>query len=464
MSGSSIERQTNAIHSVESAIGKMANGMSASTGSMVMSMDRVHDGVQTVTRQMSGFESALGALAANIDEGFAELSYQMRLQSGLLSQILEVLQAPLDTQSKELRKRAQDAYQSGWIDDAEEDFLKSRELNRYDFTIHQALGNIAFFHRKHPQEAATHFTQASKYARPKSSFDCALAELSLASVADYSGINVDALSHATAALDVAPKLPEANYAVARYSVKEGILDQQIGKLLLNAFRGRLALCMLAVSDEALQPAKEHIEKALDDYHKELKDEIGGILVNFEHAIDIADSVTTQPSSTSVSAVVDDGESQVSAMKSLIITATIIDLHSAINPLKADIQAFIRKANSAIAQARSAVVNANYQRNQTKETVGTFAGVTLGVIFAIIGFPLGLSAGVAGFIASAKNPGILMILMFFLMLASPFIGAGIGFAVGLGFGGAVGLPTSSSAVLEAYDAATRELNLMLNKPI
>ncbi len=48
--------------------------------------------------------------------------------------------ALLNTQAKERRKRAEEAFANGWIDDADEDFLESEKLNKFNLSIHINLG------------------------------------------------------------------------------------------------------------------------------------------------------------------------------------------------------------------------------------------------------------------------------------------------------------------------------------
>ncbi len=58
----------------------------------------------------------------------------------MLKSILEILMALLNTQAKERRKRAEEAFANGWIDDADEDFLESEKLNKFNLSIHINLG------------------------------------------------------------------------------------------------------------------------------------------------------------------------------------------------------------------------------------------------------------------------------------------------------------------------------------
>jgi tetratricopeptide (TPR) repeat protein len=322
------DAQIQAVRKVEGALGEIASSMSLDSRLIVISIDRVQDGLHHIAQQLSEVDSAVGALSVAIDLGFAEISYQLRLQSGQLDRILETLQAPLDTESKELRGRAQIAYANGWIDEAEEDFLKSLDANRYDFTVHQALGNIAWQHRDDVTSAASHYRSASKYARPVSRFDCALAELSLAALAEYRGEDADALKHARDALDVDPESPEAKYAVARYLVANSLVGADVAELLLEAFRGRLALCLLAPTDDILAGASHVVTESLCRLREELAQTAKNLLTEFQEAVVAAQSEPPdhQPR------LVQEAKAEERRALAFVDSGTIVDLHIACSEL------------------------------------------------------------------------------------------------------------------------------------
>ena len=72
--------------------------------------------------------------------------WKLEAQSSMLASILPPLQSPLDTQAKELRHRAEDAYWNGWYVEALADFLESEKRNYQDFTVHRSIGNIYLYH------------------------------------------------------------------------------------------------------------------------------------------------------------------------------------------------------------------------------------------------------------------------------------------------------------------------------
>jgi hypothetical protein len=104
---------------------------------------------------VSGFsllDAGLQELCFDVEDGLRELSYKLDLQSNTLQAIKEILERPLDTQAKELRKRAEFAYLNGWIDEAEADLLESEKKNYQDFIALHILGNINYYHRKNHQK------------------------------------------------------------------------------------------------------------------------------------------------------------------------------------------------------------------------------------------------------------------------------------------------------------------------
>ena len=96
--------------------------------------------------------------------------WKLELQHATLRNILATLQAPLDTQAKELRSRAEDAYANGWYDEALTDLLESEQKNYQDFAVHQAIGNIYLYYRQPADldKAREYYLKAAKYAAPRS--------------------------------------------------------------------------------------------------------------------------------------------------------------------------------------------------------------------------------------------------------------------------------------------------------
>ncbi len=88
---------------------EMTDVMLQGFGSVSYGLDRVKGGIQALR---SDFNWAMGAVL-----------WKLEMQQATLNNILATLQAPLDTQAKELRQRAEYAYLQGWYDEALTDFL-----------------------------------------------------------------------------------------------------------------------------------------------------------------------------------------------------------------------------------------------------------------------------------------------------------------------------------------------------
>lgn len=249
---------------------------------LVASQDRMHEGLGALSVAMSEVNETLGALLSVVDSGFAEMAYQQRLTNDQLLQILQVLQAPLDTQAKELRRRAEEAYRNGWIDDARQDFVESEQLNRYDFTVHHALGTIAFAHGRDLDLARREFSLAAQYARPKSALDTAYALVALASVEEASGAFPEALRLSKDAVEVGQgTCPEAYYARGRYLLAtHGDREAAIGDLEAS-FWGNPGLALASMSDEILKSNSGLRDQALDRFRVGLAKQVAERLTALE---------------------------------------------------------------------------------------------------------------------------------------------------------------------------------------
>jgi len=120
--GKDIKKQTNIINNQTKA---MIASQIASTNAIISSQERISEGIDVVACGIDRVEQGIYELKATFEWGISEVVWQIEQNRAVLKDILEVLMAPLDTQAKERRKRAEEAYANGWVEDAEEEFLES---------------------------------------------------------------------------------------------------------------------------------------------------------------------------------------------------------------------------------------------------------------------------------------------------------------------------------------------------
>lgn len=232
----------------------------------------ISSGVDDIVNGLEGMKSTF-------EWGFSELVWQIEKQRGTLQEILETLQKPLDTQAKELKKRAERAYENGWFDDALQDFLESEKKSKYDFTVHQNLGNIYFFHKAQPDKALKYYEKAAKYAKPESAFHASFALLHVGLI-EYLRENFNKAYEATSkAIELSPELQEARYEHAKYCTKVGEYEEALGHLKtvisndryyavkanleedFNVMKPKLLSLFGNLRDDARNQAKLEVEKA-----------------------------------------------------------------------------------------------------------------------------------------------------------------------------------------------------------
>ena len=223
---------------------------------IIVSQYRIADKIDIATREITeGFQE----LQATFDWGFTELIWQIEQERKVLKDILEVLQAPLDTQAKELKKRAEYAYQNDWIDDALKDFLESEKKNRYDFTIHQNLGNIYLFEKKDPDKALEYYEKAVKYATPKSSYYTSVSLLHEGLVKYLQKDFKEAYNATLKAIELSPDFYEAHYQHAQYCANIGKYDETIKHLKKAIVEGDKYYCVKADSEKDFDVMKEQLK-------------------------------------------------------------------------------------------------------------------------------------------------------------------------------------------------------------
>jgi tetratricopeptide (TPR) repeat protein len=129
--------------------------------------DRLASGMGDLSYDLRDVSGGIDNLRADFHILLGDVVWKLEMQTTVLNDILRTLQAPLDTASKELRARAEDAYKNGWYEEALADFLRSEEKNYQDFMVHRSIGNIYLYHLVDLPKSVEYFSKAAKYARPR---------------------------------------------------------------------------------------------------------------------------------------------------------------------------------------------------------------------------------------------------------------------------------------------------------
>lgn len=222
----------------------------------------ISSGVDEIVDGLEGMKSTF-------EWGFSELVWQIEKQRETLESILETLRKPLDTQAKELRARAERAYENGWFDDALQDFLESEKKNRYDFTVHQHLGNIYFFHKARPDKAIEYYKKAAKYAEPKSAYHASFALLHLALLYYLKEDFSEAYEKTKKAVELSPLLYEARYQHSRYCARLG-KKQEAVKDLKRAIANDINYALKANSEEDYKGMREQVTSLIERLTEEAR--------------------------------------------------------------------------------------------------------------------------------------------------------------------------------------------------
>lgn len=210
-------------------LGKKAQSQLKKTDRVIASSELIAEKVsevgQAVTSGFYDMNEGLRELCFNIDAGFREISYKLDLLGHQLDLIREILEKPLDTQAKELRKRGEFAYLNNWIDEAEIDLLEAEKKNYQDFLVHLMLGNIYFYHKNDLKKALDCYQKAAKYAAPQSKKHASYALVCAAMVYYKGGKIADAYHSTKLALELLPEDWNAAYHHARYSAKMSYIEE-----------------------------------------------------------------------------------------------------------------------------------------------------------------------------------------------------------------------------------------------
>lgn len=286
---------------------------------VVISQDRVHECVSDFRDEVQSLGSALGELASvtesglqevadSIDSlgplfewGFDEIICQLGLQRKDLQQILHTLQAPLDTQAKELRNRGLEALRNGWYEEALRDLFISEEKNYRDFTVHRAIGSVLV--RKEDWTAArAYYEKSAKYAEPYSARDTAEAHLGASLACRQQQDLLAAYGHTEAAIRSSPNLLQAHYEHAINAVwlsqlppadrSPQALVQEAVETLRKVLWTDEEYSVRLDTEPLFEPAREQCNNLLENLRADLEREADGWLSKIDVTIAEAEAVCT----------------------------------------------------------------------------------------------------------------------------------------------------------------------------
>ncbi len=256
---------------------------------IIVSQDRINSGIDELVFGIDRVSDGLENLASAFEWGFSELIWQLEQQTERMKEILNVLQKPLDTQAKELKKRAEYAYKNGWINDALEDFLESEKKNRYDYTIYQYLGNIYLFHEKKPENALEYYEKALKYASPRSHYHASYALLHIGLVRYLHGDFQEAYEAVSQAIELSPDFYEAYYQRAQYCACLDRYDEAIEDLR-SAINGDRYYCVKADSEKDFDVMKEQLRAFFKEWMTLAFNQAETEIIKAEEIIQDAESI------------------------------------------------------------------------------------------------------------------------------------------------------------------------------
>jgi len=386
--------------------------------SIIVSQDRIADKIDIATREITeGFQG----LQATFDWGFTELIWQIEQEREVLKDILKVLQAPLDTQAKELKKRAEYAYRNGWIDDALKDFSESEKKNRYDFTIHQNLGNIYLFKKKDPDKALEYYEKAVKYATPKSSYYTSVSLLHKGLVKYLQKDFKEAYKATLKAIELSPDFYEAYYQHAQYCASLGKYNEAIKHLKKAIVEGDKYYCVKADSEKDFKVMKEQLKSLFKELQINAQSQVLIELGVVGRLIDRAKSDYSLP-------VIDNfkvAQTKLEEATVFITRGSFFDCHDAARKifvgLKTALDFSVEYLPNEITKLQNKI---NASKNDVERKINSSISTNIvSWVSAIIFFILYVGV-ITPFIPINKNPSIILFLAGIGMFVFPFFVYGV----------------------------------------
>ena len=227
----------------------------SSTNSIISSLNKSEEllslGFDELSISLNQISNGLSGLQSSFEWGISEVIWQIEQNREILKSINQGIWHPFDAQAKNRKEHAQEAYNAGWYDDAEEYFLESEKIVRFDFSVHISLGLIYLFHKIDKQKALVYFDKAIKYASPKSAYYKSYALLYKALILFDFGQIKEAEQFSQEAIDSSSNFIEAYYQNAQYNAILKNSEKSIHQLDI-AVSNDIGYCLKANNDPSFK--------------------------------------------------------------------------------------------------------------------------------------------------------------------------------------------------------------------
>lgn len=249
---------------LQQGFGHVLASQAIMTGVMVM-------GFLGIRRDLAELNSSINEFHADFNWAAGEIISRLELQHKTSKDILDALEAPLETQAKELRKRAEYAYANNWFEEALRDYLSAEKYAYQDFVALFRIATIHLYHI-HPPDldaAKTYYLKSAKYAAPVSKPHEAYSYMYAGFVCYLLRQDEEAISCAQLALAADPKLDEAQYNLAKFATVCGQFHLAL-ESIEDAIRRDRRYAIKACLDNDFAPLKHHLEALLVRFADELR--------------------------------------------------------------------------------------------------------------------------------------------------------------------------------------------------
>lgn len=447
--GKDLKTQTDSLKTQTQA---MIAAQIASSNAIIASQDSIREGIDDLAYGIEEVKEGMQGLKAAFEYGISEVVWQIEQNRQVLTDILKVLTAPLDTQAKELRRRAEDAYSNGWFDEALEDFIESEKKNKYDFSVHISIGMIYLFQKIEKEKAIEYFEKAAKYAKPKSPYHASLALLHAAVIKRDFGLIDEAEKLTSEALSLTPDFSEALYQHALCNCLLGNIPESISSLE-KAIAFDKNYCLKVNNDEAFNNIKGPISTLFEKLRNKEMASASSIYKKNKSVLDSINSIMGSFRQTTENGFrVEKYNDSLQQIENMIARNTYFDALAAIK-LSEELQITIRKyhtdaivfvsdlihqVNQRISNSTREISNSNEKKGSVIQNVLTIIG---GVLLIIPGFK---SCMFISDQCSGRTP--IFNLVFIALGLAAFVGLPIlGLFIGKLIGGSISSRTYSNEI-------------------
>ncbi len=261
----------------------------ASTGGIISNQKRSEDAIHYIGYDMKNVGQGMRGLKAAFEWGISDVVWFIEKNTEDFRIVMKDSCPFPDEQMDKIRKRAENAYAKGDMQEALEAFLEFKTFNQNDFSNSIGLGIVYLFYEIDKKKALDYFDKAVEYVKPFSSYYASYALLYKALIKRDFGLFEEAEECSREAIKLSPGFDEAMYQNAQYNALLGRPEKAI-PFLKQIIKRDIMYCLKIRAEKDFEKIGTEVTKMFEEIREKKKEKVKERVVDMQQKMVVLNNV------------------------------------------------------------------------------------------------------------------------------------------------------------------------------